>query len=603
MSVESSKGAINNGYELDHKELDIRDSEEFKELPLDDTSDAPNKKGYFEKNPKVARLVRISIYVLLHLCVVGYFSYATYHYHDITNYECYWKDNPLCGINFCTGYGMLLLLLGFIYLGLFYYYVFKPMVGHSLHRNYIRPFSKKWHNFSRTRVVSLASIALLLALLAIFVYFECRDEPQKLVSLVAPCFFILCGYVFSTNRRAIKWRIVITGITCQFLLGIFCIRWEVGRKIFECLGNKVATFLGYATDGAEFVFGDFLVQNNVFAFAILPVIFFFSFFISILYYMGTMQWVVIKLGWILQQILGTTVCESVSAAANIFLGMSESPLLIRPYINKLTKSEIHSIMVSGFATVSGTVLAAYLSFGASAAHLITSSVMAAPATLAISKLYMPETEESLTSSDSIELEKSQDSSLLDAASSGASNAVPIVLGIIANIVAFVAFIAFLNGLVSWFGYLVGLEQIDFEWIFSKLFIPLVWAMGVPKEDCDIIAKVVATKTIINEFVAYERLGQYIENNDITARSAGIATFAICGFANPSSLGILIGSLSAMAPHRRSTITAVAFRAFVVGSIVCFVSASFAGILIQEDDERANYNRIFQKLGRKNVTQF
>ncbi|XP_039479679.1 solute carrier family 28 member 3 [Drosophila santomea] len=603
MSAESSKGALNNGYELDHKELDIRDSEENKEFPLEHLSEDPNKKGYFEKNPKVARLVKISIYVLLHLCVVGYFSYATYHYHDITNYECYWTDNPLCGINFCTGYGMLLLLLGFVYLGLFYYYVFKPMVGHSLHRNYIRPFSKKWHNFSRTRIVSLASIALLLALLAIFVYFECRDEPQKLVSLVAPCFFILCGYVFSTNRRAIQWRIVITGITCQFLLGIFCIRWEVGRKIFECLGNKVATFLGYATDGAEFVFGDFLVANNVFAFAILPVIFFFSFFISVLYYLGTMQWVVIKLGWILQQILGTTVCESVTAAANIFLGMSESPLLIRPYINKLTKSEIHSIMVSGFATVSGTVLAAYLSFGASAAHLITSSVMAAPATLAISKLYMPETEESLTSSDSIELEKSQDSSLLDAASSGASNAVPIVLGIIANIVAFVAFIAFLNGLVSWFGYLVGLEQIDFEWIFSKLFIPLVWAMGVPKEDCDIIAKVVATKTIINEFVAYERLGQYIENNQITARSAGIATFAICGFANPSSLGILIGSLSAMAPHRRSTITAVAFRAFVVGSIVCFVSASFAGILIQEDDERANYNRIFEKLGRKNVTLF
>ncbi|EDV59430.1 solute carrier family 28 member 3 [Drosophila erecta] len=603
MSAESSKGSINNGYELDHKELDIRDSEEFKEIPLENISEVPNKRGYFEKNPKVARLVRISIYVFLHLFVVGYFSYATYHYHDITNYECHWQENPLCGINFCTGYGMLLLLLGFIYLGLFYYYLFKPMVGHSLHRNYIRPFSKKWHNFSRTRVVSLASIALLLTLLAIFSYFECRDEPQKLVSLVAPCFFILCGYVFSTNRRAIQWRIVITGITCQFLLGIFCIRWEVGRKIFECIGNKVATFLDYGTDGAEFVFGDFLVKNNVFAFAILPVIFFFSFFISILYYMGTMQWVVVKLGWILQQILGTTVCESVTAAANIFLGMSESPLLIRPYINKLTKSEIHTIMVSGFATVSGTVLAAYLSFGASAAHLITSSVMAAPATLAISKLYMPETEESQTSSDKIELEKSQDSSLLDAASSGASNAVPIVLGIIANIVAFVAFIAFLNGLVSWFGYLVGLEDIDFEWIFSKLFIPLVWAMGVPKQDCDIIAKVVATKTIINEFVAYERLGQYIENNQITARSAGIATFAICGFANPSSLGILIGSLSAMAPHRRSTITSVAFRAFVVGSIVCFVSASFAGILIQEEDERTNYNRIFEKLGRKNVTQF
>ncbi|XP_017044810.1 solute carrier family 28 member 3 isoform X2 [Drosophila ficusphila] len=602
MSEDSSKGAINNGYELDH--LEIHDSEEFKELPLENIKEVSKKGGYFDDNPKVARLVRISLYILLHLVVVGYFSYATYHYHDISNYECTWSStNKLCGINFCTGYGMLLLLLGFIYIGLFYFYIFKPFVGHSLHRNFIRPWSKKWHRITRTKIVSLSTIAVLLALLAIFVYFETRDDPQKLASLVAPCFFILCGYVFSTKRSAIKWRIVITGITCQFLLGIFCIRWEVGRKIFECLGNKVATFLGYATDGAVFVFGDFLVENNVFAFAVLPVIFFFSFFISILYYMGTMQWVVIKLGWILQSLLGTTVCESVTAAANIFLGMSESPLLIRPYINKLTKSEIHSIMVSGFATVSGSVLAAYLSFGASAAHLISSSVMAAPATLAISKLYMPETEVSQTSSDSIALEKSQDSSILDAAASGATNAVPIVLGIIANIVAFVAFITFLNGVVNWFGFLVGLDQIDFEWIFSKLFIPLVWAMGVPWEDCDIIAKVVATKTIINEFVAYERLGQYIENDDITARSAGIATFAICGFANPSSLGILIGSLSAMAPHRRSTITAVAFRAFVVGSIVCFISASFAGILIQEADERANYSRIFQKLGRRNATQF
>ncbi|XP_034652477.1 solute carrier family 28 member 3 [Drosophila subobscura] len=605
MTTDTAKGAINNGYELDHRELDMASVEPFKEIPQDGLEQnlrpkMEDEKGFFNKNPKIARIVRISLYILLHLVVVGYFSYATYHYNDLKNYDCYWGYNPLCGINFCSGYGMLLLLLGFIYLGLFYYYIFKPRVGLWLHREYLKPAAQKWHTFSRTRAVSLVCIALLLLCLAIFLYFETKDEPQKLVSLVAPCFFILCGYCFSTKRSAIKWRIVITGITCQFLLGIFCIRWEVGRNIFDCLGQKVATFLDYAKDGAQFVFGDFLIQAEVFAFAILPVIFFFSFFISILYYMGAMQWVVIKLGWILQQILGTTVCESVTAAANIFLGMSESPLLIRPYINKLTKSEIHSIMVSGFATVSGTVLAAYLSFGASAAHLITSSVMAAPATLAISKLYMPETEESQTTSESIELEKSQDSSLLDAASSGASNAVPIVLGIIANIVAFVAFVAFLNGIVNWLGYLVGVDDIDFEWIFSKLFIPLVWAMGVPSQDCNLVAKVVATKTIINEFVAYERLGAYIQSGEITARSAGIATFAICGFANPSSLGILIGSLSAMAPHRRSTITSVAFRAFVVGSIVCFVSASFAGILLQEDDERTNYNKIIQKLGRNST---
>ncbi|ALC40788.1 CG8083 [Drosophila busckii] len=600
MDSKTDAGAINNSYELDHTDLERAKKTDYEN---DNAQDQVDSAAVMEQEQsKLPRFVKIILYVILHGLVVAYFSYATYHYNDLNNYECTYNGTlPLCGIRFCTGYGMLVLLLGFIYLGLFYYLIFKPKLGRSLHRNYLQPLGQKWHDLSRTRLVSSLLIVLVLIILGIFLYFETKDEPQKLVSLVAPCFFIICGYAFSTKRSAIKWRIVITGISCQFLLGVFCIRWTVGRQIFECVGNKVSTFLGYATDGARFVFGDLLIEAQVFAFAILPVIFFFSFFISILYYLGTMQWVVIKLGWILQSLLGTTVCESVTSAANIFLGMSESPLLIRPYINKLTRSELHSIMVSGFATVSGTVLAAYLSFGASAAHLITSSVMAAPATLAISKLYMPETEETQTSSDNIQLEKSEDSSVLDAASSGASNAVPIVLGIIANIVAFVAFVAFLNGIVSWLGFLVGAEQIDFEWIFSKLFVPIVWAMGVPKEDCLDVAKVVATKTIINEFVAYERLGELITTEKITARSAGIATFAICGFANPSSLGILIGSLSVMAPKRRNDITAVAFRAFIVGSIVCFISASFAGILMQNDEEARNYKLIIEKLTYKNVT--
>lgn len=249
--------------------------------------------------------------------------------------------------------------------------------------------------------------AMVFVIVGVFLYFNCRDEVEKLKALLSPIIFIGCGFIFSKNRKAIQWRIVITGIVCQFLLAVICIRWTVGRDIFQCIGNKVATFLNFSTQGSLFVFGKLIVlDHKVFAFAILPVIFFFSFFISMLYYLGTMQWVIMKLGWVLQSILGTTVCESVTAAANIFLGMSESPLLIRPYIKSLTASEMHSIMVSGFATVSGTVLAAYMSFGASPAHLITSSVMAAPATLAFSKLYLPETEESKTKSDNMQLEKS-----------------------------------------------------------------------------------------------------------------------------------------------------------------------------------------------------
>lgn len=249
-------------------------------------------------------------------------------------------------------------------------------------------------------------LLVLLILLAVFLYFQTKEDRNKLRSLLAPCVLILAGYAFSYDRKAIKWRTVISGIACQFILGIMCLRWDVGRKIFECIGNKVATFLSFSDEGSRFVFGNAVIDDGIFAFAILPVIFFFSFFISILHYWGVMQRIVMKLGWLIQQMLGTTVCESVISAANIFLGMSESPMLIRPYIKKLTSSELHSIMASGFATVSGSVLAGYLSFGASAAHLITSSVMAAPAALAFSKLYMPETEESQTTSKNIELEKS-----------------------------------------------------------------------------------------------------------------------------------------------------------------------------------------------------
>lgn len=245
-----------------------------------------------------------------------------------------------------------------------------------------------------------------MTLVTAMIAYEGVERPEKLTGIVGPIFYIAAGWVFSTKRSAIKWRVVVTGIFCQFALGVICLRWSIGRAIFECFGNKVATFLGYTSKGSVFVFSEMLVNAWVFAFAVLPVIFFFSFFVSILYYLGVMQWIILKLGWILQQLIGTTVCESVTASGNIFLGMSESPLLIRPYIPFLTSSEIHAIMVSGFATVAGTVLAAYMSFGASPAHLITASVMAAPGALAFAKLYMPETEETQTSTETIQLQKS-----------------------------------------------------------------------------------------------------------------------------------------------------------------------------------------------------
>jgi pyrimidine nucleoside transport protein len=213
--------------------------------------------------------------------------------------------------------------------------------------------------------------------------------------------------MFLASPRRINWRPVICGAMFQFILGVLFIRWPVGRSVFQCFGEKVAQFLEYGKEGAAFVYGEFIVfELVVFAFAILSVIYFFSLWVSVLYYLGAMQWILFKLGWILQSIMGTTVCESVNAAGNIFLGQSESPLMIKPYLKYLTHSEIHAIITSGFSTVAGTAFAAYISFGADPAHLITASVMAAPASLFFSKLVYPETEVSRTSSSNITLEKS-----------------------------------------------------------------------------------------------------------------------------------------------------------------------------------------------------
>jgi pyrimidine nucleoside transport protein len=245
------------------------------------------------------------------------------------------------------------------------------------------------------------------AVLFFLIAYETQDDFHRLRSLVGIFSVFVIGYTFSYDKFAIRWRPVLTGFVCQILLGIFCIRWDVGRMVFKCFGDKVTQFLHFARDGASFVYGDVLVfKESVFAFTVLPTIFFFSLCVSGLHYLGAMEWILLKAGWLLQAILGTTVCESVIAAANIFLGMSEGPLIIKPYIQLLTHSEIHSIMVSGFATVSGSVLSAYILYGAEAEHLITASVMAAPASLFFSKLFYPETEESLTTTGNIQMEKS-----------------------------------------------------------------------------------------------------------------------------------------------------------------------------------------------------
>ncbi|XP_012522524.1 solute carrier family 28 member 3 isoform X2 [Monomorium pharaonis] len=527
--------------------------------------------AYLSKHQRVFKAFGL---IILNLLVLTYIIFAS----------LYWeKTQKDCDFEWCNGYGLLLILVALIYLGLFYFLIVKRYFGKHILQccQPVTNYLKRLKNTKYGIRITMTTIYLIILIAIItFLVIDTANSRYRLLSILCMIVVLGLGWIFSKHPGQVRWRPVIWGLILQFVFGIITLRWAVGRSIFQCVSGKVVTFLDYAKVGAAFVFSEDIVGKGVFAFAVLPVIFFFSFMVQIMCYLGALQWIIMKLGWILQSIMGTTLCESLAAVANPFIGMSESPLLIIPYINQLTSSELHAILGSGFSTVSGTVFAAYIAFGAKPAHLITASLMSAPASLAFSKLFYPETEPSLTKFKNIQLEKSSDTSILDAATNGALAALPIVLGIIANIVAFVAFIAFVNGVLSWFGGLVGYEELTLEMILAKVFMPLSWLMGVPWTQCEDVGTLIGLKTVVNELVAYQKLGEV--KHRLSSRSEAIATFAICGFANPGSIGIQVGVFSSLAPEKKEQVTDVILRAFVTGSAACFLTASIAGMLIDDD---------------------
>ena len=285
------------------------------------------------------------------------------------------------------------------------------------------------------------------------------------------------------------------------------------------------------------------------------------------------------LGWGLQMTVGTTPCESMNAAANIFLGQTEAPLLIKPFLPLMTSSELHCVMASGMATIAGSVLAAYISFNVSAAHLLTASVMSAPAALAASKLLYPETKKTKTTIENIDnLPKGQEANILDAASQGAVSAVFLVANIGGTLIAVLAFIGFLNGCLGWFCLLVGYPDVTIQYVLGKIFMPIAWLMGVDTSDLENVGQLLGLKSFVNEFVAYSKMN--VIKDELTERSKIIATYALCGFANPASIGIQIAGFSTLAPTRRSDISQCALRAYCAGSLACFMTACIAGTLIE-----------------------
>ncbi|KAK4304462.1 hypothetical protein Pmani_023585 [Petrolisthes manimaculis] len=487
------------------------------------------------------------------------------------------------GDYWCEGDGFLILITIVGIIGLSYFQIIKPMWGPYLHQHLIKPIDVIFANIWSHRLVRWLFCLVLLLSVVVFLGLDTRDDPRRLVSVFGVIVLLLFGFIFSKAPRKVRWRHVAWGMGLQFMLGLIILRWPMGKAVFQCAGVKVSAFLAFTDAGSSFVFGKLVSEDELFAFKVLSVILFFSFCIQILYYLGVMQWVVIKLGWCLQVTVGTTACESVNASANIFLGQSEAPLLIKPYIILMTKSELHAVMTGGFATIAGTVLAAYINFGIDSSHLLSASVMSAPAALAFAKLFYPETKRSRTGADEIKIVKGDEANLLHAALSGVTTAIPLVANITANLIAFYAFITFCNAVFNWTCILAGAQEgvCSLENLFGWIFMPLAWLMGVDWSECDKVGELIGLKTIINEFVAYAKLRDFKKIGAISKRAEIIATYALCGFSNICAIGINLGAIGSMAPSRRGDIARVAWRAMIAGSCACFLTACIAGTLLDD----------------------
>ncbi|MDQ8151357.1 MAG: nucleoside transporter C-terminal domain-containing protein [Gemmatimonadota bacterium] len=444
---------------------------------------------------------------------------------------------------------------------------------------------------------------------------------QRLIGLLGVASMLAIAWLMSYDRKSINWRLIATGLGLQALFGFIVLKTEAGRAVFRVVGDAITSLLGFQEQGARFVFGN-LVQSAVpvtgdgatptammaqtgafFAFNVLPTIIFFSALMSVLYYLGIMQLIVEGLARVMQRTLGTSGAETLSASGNIFLGQTEAPLLIKPFVAKMTRSELNTVMIGGFATVAGGVLAAYVgmlsgSFPGIAAHLLAASVMNAPAGLILSKMILPETEVPETQGGMSRAASamatatpgpgrtrwrlgghSAEGGVIEAAANGAAQGVQLAINVAAMIMAFVALVALVNALLGGLGGLVGIDGLSLQSILGTVLRPLAWVMGVPWADTAYVGSLIGIKATLNEFVAYAQFaGDLGAGQVLDPRSAVILTYALLGFANFSSIAIQIGGIGGLAPDRKRDIASLGLRAMVAGNLAAFTSASIAGML-------------------------
>ena len=408
-----------------------------------------------------------------------------------------------------------------------------------------------------------------------------RSVGSRLTGIFGLIVILGIGIALSRNRRAISWRVVAWGVGLQLLFAIFVLRVPIGQKIFTALGAVVTKILGFSYAGSEFVFGEIGKQHSsigvVFAFQIMPAIIFVSALFAIMYYLGIMQVVVKAFAVLMHRIMGASGAESLNVAASIFMGQTEAPLTIRPFLPRMTRSELMTVMTAGMAHVSGSIMAAYIAFGIEARHLLTAVIMTAPGTIMMAKILEPETEVPETLGGvKVDIPRT-DVNVLDAAARGTSEGLHLMLNVIAMLVSFIALIALVNGAFGWVHSFAPWFPESLQTVLGWIFRPIAWIMGVPWHDSGTIGSLLGERMVINEFIAYAHLGPLKPSLDPV--SFTIATFALCGFANLSSVGIQIGGIGALAPERKHDLARLGFRAMIAGTLANFLSATLAGILL------------------------
>ena len=394
---------------------------------------------------------------------------------------------------------------------------------------------------------------------------------------------VLLGIAFamSNNRSAISWKLVIWGLSLQFIFAIIILKSPIGIPFFSTIDIFIKNLLSFSDAGSDFLFKSF--SNNIvegplmnFAFRILPTLIFFSSLITVLYHLGVMQFLVKNTARIMQKTMGTSGSETLCISGNIFVGQTEAPLLVQPFVSTMTNSELTAVMIGGFDTVAGGVMAMYVSMLGDvpgiAGHLLAASIMSAPAALVVAKIIYPETEESKTKGDLVISIENNDDNVMEALSRGATNGMKLAANVAAMLIAFVAMIAMINALLGIFGF--SLEQ-----ILGLIFSPLAWTMGVPWNEANLVGSLMGKKLVLTELIAYGDLSSSISNNLLSERSAIISSYALCGFANFASIGIQLGGIGGIAPERRKDISKLGVKTMFGGALASWLTATIAGILI------------------------